>query len=652
MMVLDILKGLFKKAENIVQLTDFVPEHANTRVARVVGGFAEIHADLAGKSAHFRMNLRDMRDHVVLEILRQGWTSYETPVPQMIAHWSSNLPMVFVDIGANSGYYSLLSASFGAKTVIAFESAVDAANLLDANVKSSQLEKKIFVERPSLCEKSKASQIDYPDVFAQTRNVTANSKQNSGTAHEELVSVASNIAHRIFKDTLSGHENILLKIDLKNYGIETCEEVLKIFLSRRPGVIIKLLSGYELNRLKKLIEKHGYFHYSLHNGGYLLKEPLSVSGINSHPGNHLFLPMEFAGLWTRVLQGIEQGAVAHQDNWEKNRRQSIKSDKSPKPRLIFFLAPFSVPFGGVSTIVEHVRILSDNGFSAWIAMPEQPEQDFYQTAVSTIIYDRFLEVTEQDICIFPEGLLGYINVIRGNPAKRLMLCQNYYYLPFTENPGLGFEEYHLNGVVTTCVANRTYLQEVYKLKDIPLIPYAIDTEIYRRSQKKIRQIAFMPRKLSGDIRFIQHSFLRMFPEYADVPWVAIDKMPKYEVARVLAESAIFLALSDKDPLGLPPLEAMASGCVLAGFHGGGGLEYMTSANGWWADPGDWRACVNGLAAALSTFDRGGPPLEQYHAETQRTVDAYSVGAMKSALLSYWNSELAQISAQSASPAAT
>jgi glycosyltransferase involved in cell wall biosynthesis len=36
----------------------------------------------------------------------------------------------------------------------------------------------------------------------------------------------------------------------------------------------------------------------------------------------------------------------------------------------------------------------------------------------------------------------------------------------------------------------------------------------------------------------------------------------------------FLTLSPAEGFGLPPLEAMASGCCVVGFHGNGGLEYM------------------------------------------------------------------------------
>jgi FkbM family methyltransferase len=651
-MLLNILKGLFNRTAQVVQLPTLVSDDSRPMETRVIAGYAEIQAELGENSVSFWMNLQGMRDQVAVEAIKKGWTSYEAPLPQLIASWSSGLPLVFVDIGANSGYYSLLSAAFGARSVIAFEPAEEIANLLDANIKRSRFEQKIQVQRVVLSNKSGTSKVYYPESSHGLIETSASLNATFRPSHEKVVDVAVDTLDGFLGAVLKDDEKLLLKINVEGHDMAVLEGARRIVSEKRPGIIVELLPGIELSLFNKFIKDQAYVHFSLNNNGYLIKEPLSAKNINWPQRDHLLLPQESVDLWLRALQFNKLTAIPQQNNWKNSLEGRIHKSKSPKFRLIFFLAPFSVPFGGVATIVEHVRILVDNGISAWIAMSEQPAQDFYQTDVSTIIYNNSLDVTEHDICIFPEGLLGYMRVVKGSPARRLMLCQNYYYLPFTENPELGFDEYQLDGVIATCVANRAYLEDIYKLKDVPLIPYAIDTTVYHRKLKKIRQIAFMPRKLVGDIVFIRHNFLRMFPEYSDVPWIAIDKMPKHQVANVLAQSAIFLSLSDKDPLGLPPLEAMASGCVVAGFHGGGGLEYMTPANGWWADTGDWRACVNGLAAAVATFDRGGPALAAYHAETQRTVETYSVEGMTSALLSYWRSELARLPAQSVAATAS
>jgi glycosyltransferase involved in cell wall biosynthesis len=50
--------------------------------------------------------------------------------------------------------------------------------------------------------------------------------------------------------------------------------------------------------------------------------------------------------------------------------------------------------------------------------------------------------------------------------------------------------------------------------------------------------------------------------------------PQIEVASILGESLVFLSFGYPEGFGLPAAEAMASGCVVVGFHGGGGREFF------------------------------------------------------------------------------
>ena len=85
--------------------------------------------------------------------------------------------------------------------------------------------------------------------------------------------------------------------------------------------------------------------------------------------------------------------------------------------------------------------------------------------------------------------------------------------------------------------------------------------------------------------------------------VAIDGLPEHEVAKRLAECAIFLSFGYPEGCPLPPLEAMASGCVVVGYHGWGGREYFKPT---FSDPieaGD----IIGFARAAEKAIRKGKP---------------------------------------------
>lgn len=646
MILFKVLKGFFNNSGYIEQLPDCAVDNSRNAEIKIIEGFAEIHANLFGKSVCFWMSLQGMRDQVAVEAFKLGWASYEAPLPQLIASWSSNLPLVFVDIGANSGYYSLLSAAFGAKNVIAFEPADDIANLLDANIKKSKLDQKIQVRRIALSNKSGTSQIYYPKASHGLIETSASLSPTFRSSHEKIVDVAVDTLDNVLDDLCIINEKLLLKIDVESHDIAVLEGACHIISTKRPAIIIELLPGVEISPFLKFIETKAYIHFSLNKNGSLINEALLTININESQRDHLFLPKESVSFWLSGLQNFK--AESNQPSLKTHPHSWFSGAEISQPRVIFFLAPFSVPFGGVSVILTHVEVLNRNGIAAWIAMPEMPGADFYKINVPTIIYRNFMEVSNSDICVFPEGLLVYTNVLQGKPNKRIMFCQNQYYLPFTDRSQLGFSEFHLDGVVVSSQTIKACLQDLYGLVDVPVIPCAIDLSLYSPSTKKLRQIAFMPRKLGSDLDFIRAAFVRIYPAYVDLPWVAIDRMTRQEAANVLAESAVFLSLSHKESFGLPPLEAMASGCVVAGFHGDGGREYMNEGNGWWADTGDWRACVHGLALAIKTFDQGGDVLANYRQRAMQTVGIYSLESMEKKLLDYWRSELAPISAKSTS----
>jgi glycosyltransferase involved in cell wall biosynthesis len=308
-------------------------------------------------------------------------------------------------------------------------------------------------------------------------------------------------------------------------------------------------------------------------------------------------------------------------------------------RILYILHPFDFPAGGVAVIYEHVELLAASGFNAYVALPEKPPVDFYQSRAPLMIHHGKLELQPGDIYVIPEGFGEYMEVLKDAPARKLMFCQSLSFLPFSANPHLGFREYHVDGVIVSSEAIRSFFSEVYRMPDVPLIPCAIDPHKFPIGRAKVRQIAYMPRKLPQEAQFIQATFRRIYPEYADIPWVAIENRTRQEAADILGASEVFMYLSYLESFGLPPLEAMACGCLVAGYHGNGGREYMTERNGWWAEGGDWRACVDGLACAFRLLDAGGEPLEAMRREMAATVGRYSPERMKQALLAFWEAEV-------------
>lgn len=157
-----------------------------------------------------------------------------------------------------------------------------------------------------------------------------------------------------------------------------------------------------------------------------------------------------------------------------------------------------------------------------------------------------------------------------------------------------------------------------------------------RGVAKRRQIAYMPRKRPAEIALLQALFRGLYPEHAEVPWVEIHDMTRPQVAKVLAESLVFASLSKDEGLGLPPLEAMAAGCLVCGYDGAGGTEYATPENGFWVADGH----AEGFAHALhQTLTLGAGAVAVRVQAGQTTAAAYSEARFQSELGRAWETLL-------------
>ena len=221
-------------------------------------------------------------------------------------------------------------------------------------------------------------------------------------------------------------------------------------------------------------------------------------------------------------------------------------------RLMFVLEPIPFPTGGVATIYRHVEILHRHGLPAYVALSKKPRVDFYPTNAPVLIYGNsfsrshwFLrrQVRRGDVWVIPEVYPKIMQALAGTAAKRILFCQNHFTLPFTANPRAGIAEFGAHDVVATTKAAREFFRDVYAF-EVPFLPaYAIDRQLFASFKPKKRQVAFMPRKLPEDARFINAAFRRRHARFGDVPWVSIDGVTQAEAARIMGQSAVFLSLS-------------------------------------------------------------------------------------------------------------
>jgi len=109
------------------------------------------------------------------------------------------------------------------------------------------------------------------------------------------------------------------------------------------------------------------------------------------------------------------------------------------------------------------------------------------------------------------------------------------------------------------------------------------------------------------------------------------------VAR-LRDAHIYVSTSVAEGLGLPPLEAMAAGCLVVGFTGGGGLDYATADNGVWVPDQDPWALAEALRETIASLNDANAvaSLDAKRRAGRATADNYTRPRFERELISFWS----------------
>jgi len=272
-------------------------------------------------------------------------------------------------------------------------------------------------------------------------------------------------------------------------------------------------------------------------------------------------------------------------------------------RIVYLSWPAKEIAGGIKLAFQHVDVLRQAGVEAAIATPDGQPPGWFQTEVPVL--DVADLRSEEDVLVFPENYRDLLRRLAERPNRKLVFCQN----PFMVFRGLaGAKDYGDFGVTSVmCVGQLTaeFCQRRFPSMPIAVVPVVIDHRLFHFQAEKRMQIAFAPRKRRLEAAFVQDLFRAENPQFRSVPWVEISGASEQQVARILKDSAVYLSLSRFEAVPLSILEAMACGCVVAGFTGFGAREFATSQNGFWAGEDDCLECAGQLARAVRLVSQGG-----------------------------------------------
>lgn len=330
------------------------------------------------------------------------------------------------------------------------------------------------------------------------------------------------------------------------------------------------------------------------------------------------------------------------------------------PRYLFIVPTDGQPSGGVSVILDFVMRLQELGFQAE-AITDRPDYSYrFASTGPRMIYapqigaalarmdgrkfwrrwrrrlssafgavKPMLDLRPDDVIIVPEFGAGLYP--HGFPDNQCVLLVQGHYIFASVICSEGYDGDRFAAVISTSQACDR-ITSLYGCANRYMIPLQVDEDLFSYSEIKQPVIAFMPRRREEEIKLIMELLRRSGRLTGRYEFCPIDQMPRQKVAEMMGRARIFLSFSQNEGFGLPPAEAMAAGCIVIGYTGVGGDEFLTSESGFPVPDGDLSSYVDTILQVVEEYDEDPARLDEMRRKaSQMVLSRYSAQKQKARL---------------------
>jgi len=265
--------------------------------------------------------------------------------------------------------------------------------------------------------------------------------------------------------------------------------------------------------------------------------------------------------------------------WRQPPGFTVHSGQNTPP-AVYYLAPHpTTPRGGVRNIYRHVDQLDAIGIPAAVVHAKRGFRATWFANETRVLHSAEVTLGPRDVLVIPECYGPGLH--RLPPEVRVVIFNQGVYhtfdrIPFdSTGPGAPYAAVRsLVAILTVSHDSAELLRYAFPELPVQLARNVVDGTVFHPgTDLPGRRIAYLTHRRAHEREQLLH-VLRARGALDRWELVPIAGRTERETAMMMRGSAVFLSFSEREGFGLPPAEAMASGCHVIGYTGMGGRDFF------------------------------------------------------------------------------
>jgi FkbM family methyltransferase len=224
--------------------------------------------------------------------LTGGWEAFERPLPHYLFHQMREFPGLFVDVGANTGFYTLLALAASKRNrVVAIEPIMSILDMLSKNLHENHLQ-----ERARLIGVAAGAHNGHADIFSPATShgyveTSSSLFADFRVGHGGTSNVTVRTLDRIlFRPSLVRYHVSAIKIDVELAEALVLAGAHWTIRRHRPVLFVEILRAADTKTLTEFITRFRYVDVRLFANG----PPTAFRDVafEMEAWNHAFVPAE------------------------------------------------------------------------------------------------------------------------------------------------------------------------------------------------------------------------------------------------------------------------------------------------------------------------------------------------------------------------